>query len=80
MEGRVVLKCGECELTTEIVGEIPDEYTRCFDEAVHRDGWVPRPGANDFSLICGDCLKQYEGHESVDDEQKVQGLKNPMEP
>ena len=80
MEGRVVLKCGECELTTEIVGEIPDEYTRCFDEAVHRDGWVPRPGANYSSLICRECLLKYEGHESVDDGEKVAGRKNPMEP
>jgi hypothetical protein len=80
MEGRVLLQCGECDLRTEIVGEIPDEYTRCFDEAVHREGWVPRPGANDASLICRDCLLKYEGHESVDDEEKVQGLRNPKEP
>jgi len=80
MEGRVLLKCGECDLTREIVGEIPEEYTRCFDEAVHRDGWVPRPGANHASLICGHCLVKYSGHETVDDEEKVQGRKNPMEP
>lgn len=67
MEGRVVLNCGDCDLTAEIVGEIPDEYTRSFAEAVQRDGWVPRPGANYSSLICRDCLKKYEGHESVDD-------------
>lgn len=79
MEGRVLLRCGECELTREIVGEIPDEYTRCFDEAVHKEGWVPRPGG-DGSLICRQCLLAYEGHESVDDEEKVQGRKNPMEP
>lgn len=81
MEGRVLLSCGECDLTREIVGEIPDEYTRSFDEAVHRDGWVPRPGSNTPSLICRDCLvKSYAGHETVDDEEKVQGRKNPMEP
>ena len=34
------------------------------------DGFVPRPGVN-FALICGDCLKRYEGHESVDDERKI---------
>ena len=74
MEGRVVLRCAECGLVREIVGEIPDEYTRCFDAAVHRDGWVPRPGATSPSLICRECLaKSYEGHESVDDEEKVRG-------
>ena len=81
MEGRVLLECGECDLTREIVGEIPEEYTRCFDDAVHRDGWVPRPGANTASLICRECLvKSYIGHETVDDEEKVQGRRNPMEP
>lgn len=79
MEGRVLLKCGECELTREIVGEMPEEYTRCFDEAVHTDGWVPRPGANYSSLICRDCLLKYSGHETVDDEEKVHGLRDPME-
>lgn len=79
MEARVLLRCGECDLTREIVGEIPDEYTRSFDQAVHRDGWVPRPGRSN-DLICRDCLRRYEGHESVDDEEKVQGRKNPMEP
>jgi hypothetical protein len=80
MEGRVLLKCGECELTREIHGEIPEEFTKCFDDAVHQDGWVPRPGANDGSLICRDCLMKYSGHETVDDEEKVQGRKDPMEP
>ena len=80
MEARVVLQCGECELTAEIVGEIPDEYTRRFDEAVHRDGWVPRPGVAGNPLICRECLLKFEGHESVDDEEKVQGRRDPMEP
>ena len=80
MEGRVLLKCGECDLTREIVGEIPDEFTRAFDDAVHQDGWAPRPGANTPSLLCRDCLAKYAGHETVDDEEKVQGRKNPMEP
>lgn len=73
MEGRVVLKCGECGLEREIAGEIPEEYTRCFEEAVRVDGWVPRPGTNHASLICRDCLMKYAGHETVDDEEKVQG-------
>ncbi len=72
MEGRVLLQCGECDLTREIAGEIPDEYIRSFDEAVHQDGWAPRPGATSPSLICGACLAQsYSGHETVDDEEKV---------
>lgn len=81
MEGRVLLNCGECNLTREIVGEIPDEYTRSFVDAVRQDGWVPRPGANNASLICRKCLlKNYAGHETKDDEEKLQGRKNPMEP
>ncbi len=80
MEGRVLLKCGECEKTREIVGEIPEEFTKSFDEAVHEDGWVPRPGVNSAQLICRDCLMKYVGHETVDDEEKVQGRRDPMEP
>lgn len=79
MEGRVLLECGECALTREIVGEIPEEYTRSFAAAVAQDGWVPRPGASN-ALICRDCLMRYVGHETVDDEEKVRGRKNPMEP
>jgi hypothetical protein len=80
MEGRVLLECGECNVRREIVGEIPGEYTRSFAEAVRAEGWVPRPGAAP-ALICGACLvKEYAGHETLDDEEKVQGRKNPMEP
>jgi hypothetical protein len=80
MEGRVLLECGECGLTREITGEIPEEYTHRFAEAVRRDGWVPEPGSNHPKLICGPCLMKYEGHESVDDEEKVRGRRNPLEP
>jgi hypothetical protein len=74
MEGRALLNCGDCGLTREIACEIPEEYTRCFLEAVQQDGWVPRPGANSASLICGACLvKSYAGHETVDDEKKISG-------
>jgi hypothetical protein len=45
---------------------------------VHQDGWAPRPGG-DGSLICRECLLEYEGHESVDDEEKVIGLRDPKE-
>jgi hypothetical protein len=79
MEGRVLLTCGSCGRTREVVGEIPEEYTNSFHEAVHREGWVPRPGA-DNSLICGACLTRYAGHETMDDEEKVLGLRDPKEP
>lgn len=79
MEGRVLLHCGECDLTREIVGEIPEEYTQSFLDAVRMDGWVPRPGANHSSLICRACLLKYAGHETVDDEEKVQGRKGLKE-
>lgn len=80
MEGRVLLQCGECDLTREIVGEIPEEYTRRFDDAVHQEGWVPRPGANNGSLICRECLaKSYAGHETVDDEEKVREMRDLKE-
>jgi hypothetical protein len=80
MESRVLIECLECRRSREIVGEIPGEYTRCFDEAVHLDGWVPHPSSAS-AFICGACLAaKFSGHESVDDEAKVQGLKDPMEP
>lgn len=78
MEGRVVLQCGECSRTREIVGEIPDEYIRSFDDAVHLDGWAPKPGANSSTMICRGCLlRRYAGHETVDDDPKVHGAKDP---
>lgn len=77
MEGRVQLHCSDCGLTREVAGEIPEEYMRSFAEGVLRDGWVPRPGSNSASLICGGCLVTYSGHETVDDEPKVQGLEDP---
>ena len=79
MEGRVLLECGECHLRREIVGEIPEEYTRRFEQAVREEGWVPRPGAKP-ALICGACLvKEYAGHETLDDEEKVQGRRDQKE-
>ena len=78
MEGRVILRCGECDVTREVAGEIPDEYIRSFAHAVEKDGWAPRPG-NSHVLICRDCLLKYGGHESVDDEEKVLGLRDPKE-
>jgi len=77
MEGRVLLDCGECGVSREIAGEIPEEYTSRFAAAVREEGWVPRPGANPATLICGACLLKYAGHETVDDEEKVQGRRDP---
>ena len=74
MEGRVQLRCAECGRTKEISGEIPEEYIGCYAKAVKEEGWVPRPGG-ELTMICGQCLKRYEGHESVDDEEKVRGKK-----
>ena len=70
MEGRVQLRCAECGRTKEVVGEIPQEYIECFARAVREEGWVPRPGV-EFKMICGQCLRRYEGHESVDDGKKI---------
>ena len=79
MEGRVLLKCSGCGRTRQMSGEMPGEYTRSFAAAVHEEGWVPRPGANEPALICGQCLLKYSGHETMDDEAKVHGDKGPKE-
>ena len=79
MEGRVLLQCGDCGRTRDVAGEIPEEYTAAFARAVSEEGWVPRPGAQD-AMICGACVARYAGHETVDDEEKVQGRRDPMEP
>ena len=78
MEGRVQIRCAECGRTREISGEIPEEYTSCFLQVIDEDGFVPRPGVA-LALICGQCLRNYSGHETVDDEEKVQGKRNPKE-
>ncbi len=60
MEGRVQVVCAECGRTREVAGEIPEEYTECFVQVVREDGFVPRPGTSP-ALICGECLRKYEG-------------------
>ena len=70
MEGRVQLRCAECGRLKEISGEIPEEYVECFSRAVREEGWVPRPGV-EWKMICGQCLGNYAGHESVDDGEKI---------
>ncbi len=79
MEGRVRIVCAECGRTAEVSGELPEEYTDCFVSVVRQEGFVPRPGV-ELAFICGACLRKYEGHETVDDELKVKGLRDPREP
>lgn len=78
MKGSVQIRCAECGRTREVSGEMPEEYTACFRQVVEEDGFVPRPGAGS-AFICGKCLLKFAGHETVDDEDKVQGKRNPKE-
>jgi len=64
VEGRTILRCADCNRTREISGELPDE---------REEGWVPKPGAH-VAFMCGECAAKYMGHETSDDEAKVQGL------
>jgi len=73
VEGRVRIVCAECGRAREVSGEIPKEYTDCFSKIVREDGFVPRPGVSTLALICSECLRKYEGHESVDDDEKPRG-------
>lgn len=70
MEGRTLVVCAECGRRREVSGEIPDEYRACFVQVIQEDGFVPRPGV-ELALICGQCARGYEGHESVDDEENM---------
>jgi hypothetical protein len=70
MEGQVQLCCRDCGRKASVRGEMPEEYTACFVEVVRRDGWVVAPGAK-CDLLCGECLKTYAGHETVDDAEKI---------
>jgi hypothetical protein len=72
MEARATVTCAECGRSREVSGEIPDEYTQCFAQVVAEDGFVPRPGTA-LALICGECLRRYEGagSESRDDADKI---------
>ena len=76
MEGRVQIRCVECGLTRDVAGEIPEEYTAAFVRAIEQEGFVPRPGGA-LAFICGACVRRYAGHETMDDEDKVQGKRDP---
>ncbi len=73
MEGQVQLRCRDCGRTASVRGELPEEYTKCFADVVKRDGWVVAPGAK-TDFLCGECLKGYAGHETVDDAEKIEKL------
>lgn len=70
MEGQVQLRCRDCGRTASVSGEIPDEYFSCFLRVIQRDGWVVAPGSR-VELLCGECLKEYEGSETHDDAEKI---------
>jgi len=53
-----------------VSGELPAEYFACFVQVVQRDGWVVAPGSR-VELLCGACLKSYEGSETHDDAEKI---------
>ncbi len=78
MEGRVQIRCAECGRQRELSGEIPEEYTSCFLQIIREEGFVPRPGV-ELVFVCGQCLMRYVGHETVNDEEKVRGKRNPKE-
>lgn len=70
MMGQARLRCRDCGRTATVSGEMPAEYSACFITVVKRDGWVVAPG-NACELICGECLKSYEGSETHDDAEKL---------
>jgi len=72
MQGQALLRCRDCGRTASVSGEMPAEYFACFVKVVQRDGWVvaPSPG-NRVELLCGECLKTYEGSETHDDGEKI---------
>ena len=70
MQGQALLRCRDCGRTAGVSGEMPAEYFACFVKVVQRDGWVVAPGSR-CEMICGACLKNYEGSETHDDAEKL---------
>ena len=70
MEGRGELCCDDCGRRDEISGEMPAEYASCFVDVAVKGGWVVKPGSR-VALLCGECLKNYEGSETKDDAAKM---------
>ena len=72
MQGQAQLRCRDCGRTAGVSGEMPAEYSACFVTVVQRDGWAVAPGSR-VEFLCGTCLRNYEGHETRDDEEKIRG-------
>jgi hypothetical protein len=72
----MLLRCARCDRSRDVAGEIPEEYTASFGAAVAEEGWAPLPGPR-LEMICGPCFTRWAGHETVDDEPKVRGEKDP---
>lgn len=70
MEGQALLRCRDCGRTASVSGEMPEEYSACFAEVIRRDGFVVAPGSR-VELLCGECLKNYKGSETEDDDEKL---------
>ena len=76
MEGQVLLRCRDCGRTASVSGEMPEEYSSCFLEVARRDGWVVAPGAR-LDMLCGECLRSYQGSETKDDGEKLNPRPKP---
>ena len=70
MKGQAVLTCRDCRRTATVSGELPAEYSSCFRKVIADGGWVVAPGDRG-DLLCGECLRTYEGSETHDDAEKV---------
>ncbi len=70
MEGQTRITCRDCGRTAGVRGEMPAEYFACFLQVVQRDGWVVAPGSR-VELLCGTCLRNYEGSETHDDAENI---------
>ncbi len=70
VEGQAQLCCRDCGRKASVRGEMPAEYFSCFVQVVQRDGWVVAPGSR-VELVCGTCLRAYEGSETHDDAEKM---------
>jgi hypothetical protein len=55
---------------------MPEEYSACFAEVIRRDGFVVAPGSR-VELLCGECLKNYKGSETEDDDEKLNPRPEP---
>ena len=70
MQGQTLLRCRDCGRTASVSGEMPADYFNCFMKVVQRDGWVVAPGSR-CEMLCGECLKTYEGSETHDDGENI---------